>query len=1275
MKYVGREGFFFILFTLLFSVVGETQERIPGVFTYQGRAFQSDGVTPLTGTATFSVQVRSADGNCLLYQETHSGIDLTASVGFFALNIGDGTASSGLGLSDAFSNLAANKATLSGTCGGVYSPLNQDSRVLRVTVDVGGGPVALDDQYMYTVPQALVADTLNGFKYDQFVQSLTTTQRNALTSMVNGTTIYNITTGRFDRYNGATWGEAFGATNIGAGAQIYSSKLAGNDWLQLRSIVGASGVTATQNASDITLSIDSTYTQRRVTGSCTAGNFITAVAADGTVTCAAGGAGTVTSVTAGDTTITIGGTGAAPTVAVNEGNLDLDAIGGTLGYDQLTNCGADQILQQNGTGTGWTCAAQVTDTNTTYTAGSGLDLTGTTFSIPADGVVNTMIADGAIDSLAQLAAMGCTGNQVLQRNAGNTAWVCVDASSLDSNTTYSAGSGLDLTGTTFSIPTDGIVTTMITDDNVTAAKIADGAIDDLAQLASMGCTGDQIIKRNPGNTAWICASDDSNPNYWDAVAGGINYAGGNVGIGVTAPLALLDVKAAAGTLNGVRSSTTAVFSRLDNDASIEIRSGGNKKSSIYFGDSAGGAGGSALYYNDLGGLIELASNGGATPQFTFQMGGGKLGVGDTSPDAMIEASASAGANDLLMLSSDDNNDGNLLIVKNSGDVGIGTTTPDEKLHVVGSIKMVDGNQGVGKVLTSDANGVASWQAAGAGGETNTASNQGTGVGVYDAKVGSDLQFRNITAEAGNEISVTLSTKDIELDVVEANLDLDAIGGTLGYDQLANCAADQILMQNITGTAWTCVAATSIDTDTTYSAGSGLDLTGTTFSIPADGVVNTMIADGAIDSLAQLASMGCTGDQILKRNPGNTAWICAADSGGTSISGGTDNRLAMFNATGDNIENSLLEDDGTDINILTGRSLDVADSVIKFNNASFVHQTGSATSTFVGASTATSSSATDNTAVGYNIMNSVLFSGVSNTGVGSGALTSLTFGGTNTAVGKSAASAITTAGNTTAVGANALTSATGSGNTAIGSSSGTNATGGSSSNIFIGANAGPAVGGAITEKLYIDVTQTDTPLIYGNFTNGSEKVTINGNFDVTSTIANTTIKLESGDEPIFSFVQNASLAEVPQSYDIFANETEISIRDVTNGSKVPLRVLAGSGDDSLVVSSSGVSIGHSSPQAKLDVDGSVRLSDDATACSGANEGAQRYNSTAKEMQFCNGTVWGDLAPKGTLCGGVDDGGAGAYCKGTFDPSSSCPSNYTRTRIDTGSGDYFWSCVRN
>lgn len=44
----------------------------------------------------------------------------------------------------------------------------------------------------------------------------------------------------------------------------------------------------------------------------------------------------------------------------------------------------------------------------------------------------------------------------------------------------------------------------------------------------------------------------------------------------------------------------------------------------------------------------------------------------------------------------------------SGFVGIGTLTPSTNLHVQGSIRMVDGNQAIGKALISNENGVGAW---------------------------------------------------------------------------------------------------------------------------------------------------------------------------------------------------------------------------------------------------------------------------------------------------------------------------------------------------------------------------------------------------------------------------------------------------------------------------------------------------------------------------------------------------------------------------------------
>lgn len=48
-------------------------------------------------------------------------------------------------------------------------------------------------------------------------------------------------------------------------------------------------------------------------------------------------------------------------------------------------------------------------------------------------------------------------------------------------------------------------------------------------------------------------------------------------------------------------------------------------------------------------------------------------------------------------------------IHNDGNVGIGVSNPQEKLHIDGNIRMVDGNQATGKIMTSDANGTASWQ--------------------------------------------------------------------------------------------------------------------------------------------------------------------------------------------------------------------------------------------------------------------------------------------------------------------------------------------------------------------------------------------------------------------------------------------------------------------------------------------------------------------------------------------------------------------------------------
>jgi len=61
------------------------------------------------------------------------------------------------------------------------------------------------------------------------------------------------------------------------------------------------------------------------------------------------------------------------------------------------------------------------------------------------------------------------------------------------------------------------------------------------------------------------------------------------------------------------------------------------------------------------------------------------------------------------------------------------------------------------------------------GQTNTASNVGVGAGVFESKVGSDLQMRSLNA-ATARMSVVQNALDISFDVVPASIDITTLGG-------------------------------------------------------------------------------------------------------------------------------------------------------------------------------------------------------------------------------------------------------------------------------------------------------------------------------------------------------------------------------------------------------------------------------------------------------------------------------------------------------------------
>ena len=213
--------------------------------------------------------------------------------------------------------------------------------------------------------------------------------------------------------------------------------------------------------------------------------------------------------------------------AVMDANGEL-LIGGTSGPAVATLTAGSNVTITNSDG-GISIAA--TDTNTTYTAGDGLDLSGTEFStdlksngglviestelavdLGASSITGTLdVGDGGTgltgitsgdilyasgtDTIAKLGKG--TAGQVLKMNSGATApeW------SSDSDTTYSAGTLLDLATTTFNVDLSEASEAAIADgdyvmflDGGASGTAAKEAIGDIATLfAGTGLTASSSV--------------------------------------------------------------------------------------------------------------------------------------------------------------------------------------------------------------------------------------------------------------------------------------------------------------------------------------------------------------------------------------------------------------------------------------------------------------------------------------------------------------------------------------------------------------------------------------------------------------------------------------------------------------------------------------------------------------------------------------------------------------------------------------------------------------
>jgi len=152
-----------------------------------------------------------------------------------------------------------------------------------------------------------------------------------------------------------------------------------------------------------------------------------------------------------------------------------------------------------------------------------------------------------------------------------------------------------------------------------------------------------------------------------------------------------------------------------------------------------------------------------TPLFSFifmvTMSGSaqRVGVNTRTPLSTLEVKSETSNPSDRNLQLKNNVGTSLVTVLNNGNMGIGTATPSTPLEVnsnaAGAVKITDGTQGEGKVFTSNATGVGTWQNAGA---HNIVGSFGTGVTISRTETGYVYTGATITLPPKSKYLVNIS---------------------------------------------------------------------------------------------------------------------------------------------------------------------------------------------------------------------------------------------------------------------------------------------------------------------------------------------------------------------------------------------------------------------------------------------------------------------------------------------------------------------------------------
>jgi hypothetical protein len=373
-----------------------------------------------------------------------------------------------------------------------------------------------------------------------------------------------------------------------------------------------------------------------------------------------------------------------------------------------------------------------TVTLSTYTSGPGLTMSGTgpnrtisaiSTSFQSQGIATVSPASGTLITVSVPGpTVSYTGSilTISQGTAVSSATISPPALNLSgsgnnsltagTNTvvlnTYTAGTGLSLSGAapnhTLSANTTGT--------NAIWGTLGNAGTNTLTNF--IGTTDNFPLNFRVNNVSAGKIDHILNNTFFGSAAGSANTTGGNntaVGLNAMLTNSSGNQNTAQGS-HALASNSSGFGNTAHGMSSLRFNTQGGENSahgssalfSNTFGDFNSAHGGEALYNNTIGsrntGSGYRALNTNITGSLNTAVGYSANTIGTN----LINASA-IGANAKVGLS-------NSMVLGDTSNVnvGLGTGYPSRKLHVKGGIRIVDGTQGAGKVLTSDASGNASW---------------------------------------------------------------------------------------------------------------------------------------------------------------------------------------------------------------------------------------------------------------------------------------------------------------------------------------------------------------------------------------------------------------------------------------------------------------------------------------------------------------------------------------------------------------------------------------